>query len=464
MVRLNGSIIVALFGLAAGQVAAQAPNGPQTIYTNRTTFSLPVRIDDRDRPELRELKFYVKALQGARPGEWVCMESAAPTKSKFNYRAVLDGEYWFAFVTVDRSGRIAPSDLERTPPGLKVIVDTRPPEIDVQKMASANGETMLQCLVRDANPDPSTTRLEYRGTDRAWHPLDSTPDAAGVFRVSDLSVLRGVVRATASDKADNQTVREFDLSLDRPASSTAASPKPELPPPVYMPTSASRTVEKSPAIETKPPPPSAGQRQLLNSNHCVVNYAVTANNVVRVECFGTKDGGKTWTRLCEITDRKNPLEFDLPEDGTYGLSVVVSTSDQAGQPPAAGEAPEWWVEVDTAKPDVRMTEIKMGTDDEAGQLILTWSCTDKNLGPEPVQLFWAPSPSGPWTLGAKAMKPQGTARWIMPKDANGRVYLRLEGTDLAGNVGRWEANEPFSVNATKQKARITGVNIRREGN
>src|SRR5690349_7016418 len=93
------AVLVGLLGLTAAPAADRAAGGARKIYTSRVSFSLPVRIDERDRAELRELKFYVKALQGARPGEWICLETAKPTKEKFSYQAALDGEYWFAFVT-----------------------------------------------------------------------------------------------------------------------------------------------------------------------------------------------------------------------------------------------------------------------------------------------------------------------------------------------------------------------------
>src|SRR5688572_32793279 len=96
--------LAGMLGLAAPGFA-QAPRGVQTVHTNRASFTLPVRMDERDRAELKELKFYVRAPQGARPGEWVCLETAPPSKSKFNYQAPEDGEYWFAFVTVDKSGQ-----------------------------------------------------------------------------------------------------------------------------------------------------------------------------------------------------------------------------------------------------------------------------------------------------------------------------------------------------------------------
>jgi hypothetical protein len=465
---MSGIVTVALVALAAGRAAAQAPNGVRTVYTNRPGFSLPVRIDDRDRAELRELRLYCKALQGNRQNEWVCLETAAPSKSKFGYRAPQDGEYWFSFVTVDRSGRVAPTDLDKAPPGLVVVVDSRAPEVEVQKLPSASGEMFLQCHVRDANPDYATVKLEYRGIDRAWHALEPLPDAPGVFRIPDKSVLRGVVRAAAADKAGNQTVREVDMTRDAPSASgvmtasareVVAPPMPPAPsvappPPPPMP----RVAEKAPVPDL--PAPAQDKPQMLNGVHCVLEYALDVPNATKVEGYATKDGGKTWMRLGEDADKQSPFEFELPGDGVYGLALVVSTPNHPGQPPAAGDAPDWWVEIDTNKPAVQMTDIRLGTGDEAGQLILVWSADDKNLGPNPVSLHWSAAADGPWHLGATGMKAAGTARWQVPKEAGTRVYLRLEAADSAGNVGRWESKEPVVLGSDRARVRILGVSVK----
>src|SRR4051812_12573481 len=176
-----------LLSLAAPPAPAQAPRGTQTVYTNRASFSLPVRMDDRDRAELKELKFYVKSPGGPRPGQWVCLETAPPTKSRFSFQAAYDGEYWFAFVTVDKAGQVAPPNLDKAAPGLVVVVDTHPPEIDVQKLPVASGEVFLQCQIKDANPDYASLRLEYQTPEHGWRALEPRADAPGVFRVADPS-------------------------------------------------------------------------------------------------------------------------------------------------------------------------------------------------------------------------------------------------------------------------------------
>src|SRR5262245_19748712 len=130
MLRGKRSVGAAMFALAglmsliAGPAMAQAPRNVQTVYTNRAAFSLPVRLDDRDRAELKELKFYVKSPGGPKAGQWVCLETAAPTKNRFSFQAAYDGEYCFAFVSVDKAGQVAPPNLEKAAPGLIVIVDT----------------------------------------------------------------------------------------------------------------------------------------------------------------------------------------------------------------------------------------------------------------------------------------------------------------------------------------------------
>src|SRR5205823_4410745 len=140
------------------------------------------------------------------------------------FRAAQDGEYWFAFVTVDKAGNLAPADLDKEPPGLIVVVDTQAPVVDVRPAAAASGETFLQCQAWDAHPEPASIKLEYQGADKAWRGLDQVAGMPGLYRVPSADVLRGVVRASVADKAGNKTTREIDLSqpLPPPAGQEAA--------------------------------------------------------------------------------------------------------------------------------------------------------------------------------------------------------------------------------------------------
>jgi hypothetical protein len=487
MYRVKWAIVFAV--LAAGPAAAQAPKGAQTVYTNRPAFSLPVRIDDHDRGEVSQLKFYVKAMQGSRANEWVCLETAAASKTKFGYKAPQDGEYWFSFAFVDKSGQVTPSNLDKAPPGLVVVVDTRAPEVEVQKIPSPTGEMLLQCKVHDNNPDYSAIKLEYKGIDRAWHALDPA-ETPGTFHIPDRSILKGVVRASAADKAGNQSVRELDMTRDVPKIQTTAAkqtvaaptmpPSSEEPQPaklpiriVERPTPPPSTVEppaKLPMrmVEKSTPPtateaPTNDKPQLLNGIHCVLEYAVDMPSATKVAAYATKDGGQTWLPIGEEGDRKGPMDCELPGDGTYGLVLVAGTEANPPQAPASGDSADWWVEIDSHKPSIQMIDMHLGTGDEAGQIVIKWSTEAKHLGSNPVSLYWSATPNGPWELGAKNMKATGSARWAVPEDAGSKFYLRLEATDKAGNIGRWESNEPVSMTTEKASghARILAVSVKK---
>ena len=132
---------------------AQAPSGmtmPKKIYTNRTSFKLPVRLEEKDRPRIQAVELHVR---NGVTGAWTLQSSVPPTQNEFIYRATQDGEYWFTVVTVDKYGNRNPADLTQQPPSLVVVVDRQPPEVDVRPTTSPFGQALLQCEVRDAHPE-----------------------------------------------------------------------------------------------------------------------------------------------------------------------------------------------------------------------------------------------------------------------------------------------------------------------
>jgi hypothetical protein len=432
--------------------AAQPAKSPKTVYTSRTTFSLPVKIDERDRAELRELKFCVKMLQSGGKGEWVCKETAPPSQSKFTFRAPQDGEYWFAFATVDKAGTVAPADLDKHPPGLIVVVDTKPPEIEIGPVHLKSG-TFLQCRVHDANADWATVRMECQTTGMSWQTLDPVPNSRGLFNLPSAEALRGVVRASAADLAGNKATREADLSLLQPPPEGVAGQE-------TVATANPRTASKSTTTETPPAPrPSAGEqsevaRLFVNSLRCTLDYALETASGVHVEAFVTRNNGRSWTRAGE---GRSPMPLTLPEEGHYGVTLVVSTNDQPAGPPVAGDAPDLWLEVDTTKPEVVVQSIQPGSGPEARAFTFSWSVNDRNLGGAPVEVFAAPSADGPWQPLARGLKNQGTGQCTVPTELGGRVYVRVQAVDKAGNVGKWETRDPIVLEGAKPKARVIGV-------
>jgi hypothetical protein len=542
---------VAGLGILTGAARAQGPGSAaaQTTkrYTKNPQFLLPFRLTDAEKQTVREVKLFVKT-----PSEpWTCRESATPAQTQFAYRATQDGEYWFNIVIVDREGHASP-DVTQQPPALVVVVDTTPPELQL----SLQGQN-LRCEVRDANPDPSTMRVEGQKPDKSWSSLEAVPGSADLFKLPDERNWTGLVRAVVKDRAGNQMQKELTCGARAstvstppvsppsavstpvlPVQGTVTQPMPGpapslppapytspgtnpgmLPPPPPLPVSPTsgtirpledagapslpvRTEVRSekPAASHEPSnensgrlTPVAGQStsqvtipplaapgtsafavpgasvpqsgitaaRLLNGTHATLEYRldqVGPSGVSKVEVWITGDQGKTWQRLCEDPDRKSPVEFDLPGEGVFGLTVVVTNGIGLGDPPpTSGEAPSCVLEVDTTPPNAQLTSVRPGTGDQAGSLLINWTANDKNLGDGPVTLYYATTKQGPWIPIVRNQRNEGSYRWIVSPELGWEFLIRIDVADLAGNVTRCETPTPVAVDMSKPKARVLGI-------
>jgi hypothetical protein len=514
---------------AAAATANAAPAVPAKMqFTNKQQFRLKADLGNADRQRLREVQLYVKGGQDG----WACKETGKPDKEFFSFRAPEDGEYWFTIVTVDKNGKATPADVTREEPSFVVVVDTQPPEVTVTVPPTRNPDDVIRCVVRDANPDPTTFKLEYQGTDRNWHLLEQAGGTPGAFRCPDRSGWTGALKVTAADLAKNVTVREIAaapapalVSEPQPVRTETRSDKPAnvagpdlaaservstlpalLPAPLVGPT---EPVASTPApVPTTPPgpltPPAAagiaqpvpvpsllagmsrepgpsgvvpvsavtrepgalvhepGQvtRQIINRTHVVMEYRIDQvgpSGVGKVEVWLTADAGKTWERLCEDADKRSPVEFDLPSEGLYGVSVVVTNGNLMGEPPpTSGSKPDCWIEVDMTKPTAQLLAVRPVVDDPWA-VGISWAASDKNLSPEPIDLYYALVPQGPWTQIARGVRNDGNYRWLAPHDAGPQFFVRLEVTDQAGNLTRCDATQPVVLDQSRPKATVLGV-------
>ncbi len=452
---------------------APAEQGPRKIYTRVPQFRLPFNLEEVDRAKIREVLLYVKA--GNEP--WAHKDTATPVQTYFTFRAPGDGQYGFTIVVVDKGGNATPADVTRQPPGLVVVVDTQPPEVVVKETPTPGTGPWFRCEVSDVNPDPAGVRLEYQRPDGAWRQLQRIGEGQEVFCFAgatewpDEREWTGKIRATATDLAGNTTSREFTFKPT--ARSTGSiipaghletrSEKPNaLPPLAAEPMPANPVLEKT---ATSPP------RQIVNATHVSLDYRIEQqgpSGVGKVEVWMTRDNGQNWLHLCDDPDRRSPVEIDLPGEGVFGITLVVTNGNGVGDPsPVRGDSPDLWIEVDTTKPIAQLISARPGTGPDAGYLILTYEARDRNLGPEPIGLYYATRKEGPWQPIARALKNEGTYRWAMPRDLGSEVYFRLEVIDRAGNLARSELAERIVVDTTRPRARVLGVTtggIRTVGN
>ena len=211
-----------LVGLLTSVV--QAEPGPSAkdgiVYMRHSVFRIPINVDPTKAATIRELRLLVSKDRGA---TWKHLKTATPTQPAFTYRAGVDGEYWFSLVRVDKQGNVEPSNVRRQPPGLKVVLDTKSPEIDL-KLNAANGSARAHWKVTDEQVDLSTLKLEVRKTsDTVWRDLPiRNRSAIGRIEWPTSETDGYSVRALVHDRAGNVGVAQLDLL----AEATPPSPEP----------------------------------------------------------------------------------------------------------------------------------------------------------------------------------------------------------------------------------------------
>jgi hypothetical protein len=472
---------------------------PKPMFSKSATFNLPIQMEEVTRQNLQKVQLWVKA-----PGaSWCKQDEVKPSSQQFSYKALQDGEYWFNLVTVDKLGRATPANVTLEPPGLRVIVDTKPPVIDVHLLPSSNGDCGLFCTIQDANADPSSMRVLGRGA-AGDVPLEALPGQPGVFRVRP-EVMGHFIRISASDLAGNATVRDVNLkdlyaAAGKPFPGAAlppalaghpAAPVPLLPEPTPSPGLAAPAmltpvagIEKplAPAQvgATLPPPvPSTdpkmpmlpldvsptvsktgpANRRLIATTRACIDYRIDQtgpSGVGRVEIYITHDQGATWRRAGEDADRQSPAEVDLPGEGLFGIRLAITNGNGfGGTPPARGDAPHCWVEVDTTPPFVQLRPTEIVA--QGGALDIRWTASDPNLAVEPVALFFRTRADAPWQLIARGLKNDGVHRWVFPRDAGSQFLFKIEVADMAGNVARAESPAPVVLDMTEPRASVVGI-------
>jgi hypothetical protein len=263
---------------------------------------------------------------------------------------------------------------------------------------------------------------------------------AGLFRVP-AELWGGKVHVTAADKCGNQVAQDVQFV-----------------PPVGMETEPVPPTTLPKSIVTPGPTPNS-TKQLINTTHASLDYRIDQvgpSGVGKVEIWLTSDQGQTWQRLTEDVDRHSPAEIDLPGEGLFGLRLVVTNGNGfGGSPPARGDQPSAWIEVDTTSPFVQLREVDPITD--GGSLTIHWSAKDKNLGSEPVSLFYRTRPDGPWQVMARGLKNDGTYRWAFPHNGAAQFFIKMEVADMAGNVSTVEAPNPVALDMTEPRAFVMGI-------
>ena len=185
--------------------------------------------------------------------------------------------------------------------------------------------------------------------------------------------------------------------------------------------------------------------------------AVGSQGVEAIELYGSLDQGSTWSLWGQDPDRSSPFDIETQGEGVFGFRIVVVGGNGLASPrPLAGESPDIFVVVDRTRPSVRISGARYGEGDQTGGLVIRYECNDNHLTRRPIGLAFSGSSEGPWTTIAAGLQNTGNYVWRADPNLPRQLYLRIDATDEAGNVGSYILDQPIDTQGLAPRARIRG--------
>jgi hypothetical protein len=223
--------------------------------------------------------------------------------------------------------------------------------------------------------------------------------------------------------------------------------------------SATPSVAQITPTQGKPARAGAPLLRLVNTKRITLNFEITdvgPSGLGAVELWYTQDG-RDWKKY-DAPTQAQAYVVEVDEEGMYGFTLLAkSGTGQAKDPPTTGDQPQVWVIVDLTKPDVRVAEVVPSSVGGRKQVAIRWNASDKNLGRQPITLSWAEKEDGPWQPIAASQENTGSYLWQVPPGTPPRFLVRVEASDLAGNVGRAQTARPVVLDTSTPTVSIVNV-------
>lgn len=195
------------------------------------------------------------------------------------------------------------------------------------------------------------------------------------------------------------------------------------------------------------PPIGARRPWMIRSRSFELKYDLpqAALRSRRVEVWGTSNSGQTWQRYGVDADGQSPASVGVPGEGLYGFKLVVQNDQGLVEfPPARGDEPDVWIQVDLTRPNCRLIRAEQGRAPRDNELTIEWEAADDHLGQLPVTLEYSRTLQGPWQPISPELPNTGRYVWTMPERTPAAFHLRLRVRDEAGNEGEFITAEKVS--------------------
>lgn len=169
-----------------------------------------------------------------------------------------------------------------------------------------------------------------------------------------------------------------------------------------------------------------------------------ATSGAAVEVWATQDQ-KHWVKIPSNHLPPSTLTVEAPGEGTYGLLLQVRTGTNPSRSPRTGDTPHIWVAVDTTKPTIEMLGVDLSLTSKSPGLVVRWKAADRNFGPRPITISYAETTEGPWIPLGTNINNSGRHEIPVPAHMPRKMLVRIDATDVAGNVGSVQTPQPIRI-------------------
>lgn len=436
MHKLLAAVLIGLFLLSHSAYGAP-------FFSNVHTFSVGYQSSNAVPPTEVELWY-----RGPGKRIWGPYATFPKGETQLTFTAESDGIYEFYTVARDGAGMREKRPDQNSKAQQTIVVDSSAPQLN---LISPRGGTLktgqfveIKWEVKEKYLEVDGITIELSTPDGGWEPLMANGSSSKrSYRWDVAGALEGqkrFLRISALDKAGNLSSVETAEAI-----SFTATPK--------------ETAQRSNSSNSNSnvAGPALSNQRIFDINYHVGE--VGPSGLGKVGLWYTSNNGDSWSFYSHDADLSSPIQFSAPGEGVYGFAIEVSNrAGTSSGRPQAGQRPSLSTAVDYTPPSVLLMNPGAGNFIKGRQEVeISWRAHDRGLADKPVAIYLSSDAGHSWKTLARNLENSGSWSWTTPAANSDKFRIKVELSDLAGNIGSATTAGNFVIDSTTPQGGLSKI-------